>query len=153
MTRDRAMEARVILLVENNADDEALTLRAFAKAKVVNPVIVVRDGAAALDYVFGRGEFAGRDVADLPGVVLLDLKLPRVGGLEVLKRVREDGRTKLMPVVVLTSSDEESDIISAYELGANSYVRKAVDYARFNAAVQQLGLYWMRQNEPVSRRA
>jgi two-component system response regulator len=153
MSRGRAREDLVILLVEDNPDDEALTLRALTKAKVVNPVIVVRDGAVALDYVFGRGEFAGRDVADLPGVVLLDLKLPRVGGLEVLKRVREDGRTKLMPVVVLTSSDEESDILSAYELGANSYVRKAVDYARFNAAVQQLGLYWIRLNEPVSRRA
>jgi CheY-like chemotaxis protein len=152
MTGKNARESRVILLVEDNRDDEELTLRALKKANVLNRVVVVRDGVDAVDYLFGSGEFEGGDAEDAPGVVLLDLKLPRLGGLEVLKRMRENERTKLTPVVVLTSSDEDKDLIDSYELGANSYVRKPVDFAQFTAAVQQLGLYWLLLNEPAPRR-
>ena len=135
-----------ILLVEDNADDEALALRALDKHKIRNPVVVVRDGQEALDYLFATGAYAGRDLAEL-AVVLLDLKLPRVGGLQVLERLRADPRTKLLPVVILTSSKEERDIVDGYSLGANSYVRKPIDFNEFSEAVRQLGLYWLLLNE------
>jgi len=135
-----------ILLVEDNADDEALALRALDKHKIRNPVVVVRDGQEALDYLFATGAYAGRDLAEL-AVVLLDLKLPRVDGLQVLERLRADRRTKLLPVVILTSSKEERDIVDGYSLGANSYVRKPIDFNEFSEAVRQLGLYWLLLNE------
>jgi len=135
-----------ILLVEDNADDEALALRALDKHKIRNPVVVVRDGQEALDYLFATGAYAGRDLAKL-AVVLLDLKLPRVDGLQVLERLRADRRTKLLPVVILTSSKEERDIVDGYSLGANSYVRKPIDFNEFSEAVRQLGLYWLLLNE------
>ena len=138
----------MILLVEDNPDDEALTLRALRKANVGNDVAVVRDGAEALEFLFGTGAYAGRDTALLPQVVLLDLKLPKIDGLEVLRRIRADGRTKILPVVILTSSDEEQDRIRGYALGANSYVRKPVEFAQFAEAVRQLGLYWLVLNQP-----
>lgn len=140
---------RPILLVEDNPDDEALTLRAFSKNRISNPVVVARDGVEALDYLFGTGSHAGRDLAVMPAVVLLDLKLPRIDGLEVLRRVRADERTKLMPVVILTTSKEQQDIFEGYTLGANSYIRKPVDFEKFIQAVGQLGLYWLVLNEPV----
>ncbi len=139
----------VILLVEDNSDDEALTLRAFKKNNIRNDVVIARDGVEALDYIFGTGAFAGRDVEDTPAVILLDLKLPKVDGLEVLRRLRSDDRTKLTPVVVLTSSKEEQDLIRSYSLGANSYVRKPVDFSEFMEAVRQLGMYWLVLNEPA----
>lgn len=134
-----------ILLVEDNRNDEELTLRALKKGHVLNPVVVARDGVEALDYLFGRGVHAGR--AALPQLVLLDLKLPRIDGLEVLKTLRLDERTKLLPVVILTSSVEDQDVIRGYSLGANSYVRKPVDFVQFNEAVKQLGLYWLVINQ------
>lgn len=137
------MEHTTILLVEDDADDERLTLRAMAKNNLSNEIVVARDGAEALDYLFGTGAFAGRDPAILPHVVLLDLKLPKMDGLAVLQRIRNDERTKFLPVVVLTSSSEERDQIRSYGLGANSYVRKPVDFDRFIEAVTQLGLYWV----------
>jgi two-component system response regulator len=140
--------AAMILLVEDNPDDEALTLRALRKANVGNEVTVVRDGAEALDFLFGAGTHAGRDTSVMPQVVLLDLKLPKIDGLEVLRRLRADDRTKLLPVVILTSSDEEQDRIRGYALGANSYVRKPVDFTQFAEAVRQLGLYWLVLNQP-----
>lgn len=140
---------RPILLVEDNPDDEALTLRAFHKNRIANEVIVARDGVEALDYLFGTGSHAGRDLKVAPAVVLLDLKLPRVDGLEVLRRVRADARTNLLPVVILTTSREQQDIYEAYQLGANSYIRKPVDFEKFIYAVGQLGLYWLVLNEPV----
>jgi two-component system response regulator len=140
---------RPILLVEDNPDDEALTLRAFNKNRIANEVIVARDGVEALDYLFGTGSHAGRDLSIAPAVVLLDLKLPRVDGLEVLRRVRADARTNLLPVVILTTSREQQDIYEAYQLGANSYIRKPVDFEKFIYAVGQLGLYWLVLNEPV----
>jgi two-component system response regulator len=136
-----------ILLVEDNKDDELLTLRGFKKNHVANEIVVARDGVQALDYLFGTGPHAGRDVRVLPQVVLLDLNLPLVGGLDVLKRIRADGRTKLLPVVVLTSSKEEEDIIKSYSLGANGYVRKPVNFDAFMEAVKALGLYWLLLNE------
>lgn len=139
----------MILLVEDNADDEALTLRALKKNNIRNDVVVVRDGVEALDYLFGTGTYAGRNLAEMPQVILLDLKLPRVDGLEVLRRLREEARTRLLPVVILTSSNEEQDRINGYGLGANSYVRKPVDFNQFLEAVRQLGLYWLILNEPV----
>lgn len=142
------MSDRTILLVEDNPDDEALTIRAFAKNKIHNPVVVAHDGVQAIDYVFGTGAYAGRDVSDRPAVVLLDLKLPKMDGLEVLKRIRADERTKLLPVVILTSSKEEQDIIDGYRFGCNSYVRKPVDFDQFLEAARQLGLYWLLINEP-----
>lgn len=139
-----------ILLVEDNADDEALTMRAFRRNNIRNEIIVARDGAEALEYLFGTGAHAGRDVLDLPQVVLLDLKLPKVDGLEVLKRVRADDRTALLPVVILTSSKEQQDIINGYKFGCNSYVRKPVDFDQFMEAARQLGLYWLLLNEPAA---
>jgi two-component system response regulator len=142
------MEHKIILLVEDNPDDVVLTMRAFEKNNIHNKVIVARDGAEALDYMFGTGMYAGRDDKDLPVVILLDLKLPKIDGLEVLKRLRQDARTKLVPVVILTSSAEEMDVISGYKLGANSYVRKPVNFDNFVEAVKHLGLYWLLLNEP-----
>jgi two-component system response regulator len=148
------MGPRVILLVEDNPDDEALTLRALRKNNITNEVVVARDGVEALDYLFGTGAYAGRDKPVLPQVTLLDLKLPKVDGLEVLRRLRADDRTKLLPVVILTSSNEEQDRLKGYGLGANSYVRKPVDFDQFMEAVRQLGLYWLLLNErpPVLER-
>jgi two-component system response regulator len=136
-----------ILLVEDNPDDEELTLRALKKNNIRNTVVVARDGAEALDYLFCTGSSSGRDASDLPGVILLDLKLPKVDGLEVLRRLRADQRTRLLPVVILTSSIEEQDRLKGYGLGANSYVRKPVDFSQFSEAVRQLGLYWLLLNE------
>ncbi len=143
------MATRPILFVEDNPDDEALTLRAFRKCKIANEIIVAHDGVEALDYLFGTGPYAGRNVADVPAVVMLDLKLPKIDGMEVLRRLRVDERTRLTPVVILTSSREERDVVNGYLLGANSYIRKPVDFEQFAAAVQQLGLYWLLLNEPV----
>ncbi len=142
------MDHKSILLVEDNADDEALTLRAFRKNKIVNEVVVVRDGAEALDYLFGTGTHIGRDPRKAPSVVLLDLNLPKVSGLEVLRRLRADDRTKLIPVVILTSSKEERDLIEGYKLGCNSYALKPVDFVKFAESVSQLGVYWLVLNEP-----
>jgi two-component system response regulator len=136
----------LILLVEDNPDDEALTLRALRKSNVVNEVVVARDGVEALDYLFATGAHEGRDPGAVPQVVLLDLKLPRVDGLEVLRRMRADDRTRFLPVVVLTTSTEQKDIVDSYQLGANSYIRKPVDFVQFSQAVQQLGLYWLLLN-------
>jgi two-component system, response regulator len=141
------MSDRVIMLVEDNPNDETLTLRALKKSNIMNPVIVTRDGAEALDYLFARGTYQGRDVNNLPEIVLLDLKLPKVDGLEVLRQVRADERTRVLPIVVLTSSIEEQDLLRGYQLGANSYVRKPVDFNQFVDAVRQLGLYWLVLNE------
>ena len=138
-----------ILLIEDNADDEALTIRAFQKNNIRNEIIVARDGAEALDFLFGTGTHASRDASQLPQVVLLDLKLPKVDGLEVLKRIRGDQRTALLPVVILTSSKEQQDIVNGYRLGCNSYVRKPVDFDQFIEAARQLGLYWLLLNEPL----
>jgi two-component system response regulator len=140
----------IILLVEDNPDDETLTLRALRKNNIRNEVVVVHDGAEALDYFFATGAYAGRDVSVMPQVVLLDLKLPKVDGLEVLRRLRADARTKLLPVVILTSSNEEKDLIDGYGIGANSYVRKPVDFVQFTEAVRQLGLYWLLLNQTPS---
>src|ERR1700704_429688 len=139
----------VILLVEDNRDDEALTLRALKKNNITNEVVVARDGVEALDFLMGTGSHAGRDLSVMPHVILLDLKLPKVDGLEVLRRVRAHERTRLLPIVILTSSNEEQDRINGYGLGANSYVRKPVDFAQFIEAVRQLGLYWLILNEPA----
>jgi two-component system response regulator len=141
------MKERVILLVEDNADDEALTMRALKKNNITNKIVVARDGVEALDYLFGTGLHAGRDTSVQPELVLLDLKLPRVDGFEVLKKLREDERTKLLAVVILTSSKEQQDVVNGYGLGANSYIRKPVDFQHFVDAVQQLGLYWLVLNE------
>ena len=137
-----------VLLVEDNPDDVALTLRAFKKNHFMNPVVVAKDGAEGLEYLFGEGAHAGRDAHDLPALMLLDLKLPKGDGLEVLRRVRADERTKLLRVVILTTSREQQDLVASYELGANSYVRKPVDFDEFVAAVGQLGFYWLMLNEP-----
>jgi len=141
------MNPGAILLVEDNPDDEALTVRALKKKNITNDLVVARDGAEALEYLFGTGAHAGRDPQNLPRVVLLDLNLPKVDGLEVLKRVRADPRTRLAPIVVLTSSKEESDLVESYGRGANSYIRKPVDFVQFVEAVRQLGLYWLVLNE------
>jgi CheY-like chemotaxis protein len=140
---------RPILLVEDNPDDEALTLRAFAKNRIAAPVVVARDGVEALDYMFGTGSHAGRDLTVMPAVVLLDLKLPRIDGLEVLRRLRANALTALVPVVVLTTSREQQDIVESYSLGANSYIRKPVDFERFIQAIGQIGIYWLVLNEPT----
>ena len=136
-----------ILLVEDNPTDEKLTLRAFRDCGIANEVVVARDGAEALDYLFGTGPYAGRDLHDAPAITLLDLKLPRIEGLEVLRRVRADERTRLMPVVILTSSKEDEDIARGYALGANAYVRKPVDFGEFLQAARSLGLFWLLLNE------
>jgi two-component system response regulator len=147
------MEEPVILLVEDNADDEALTMRALQKNNITNKIVVARDGVEALDFLFARGQHAGRDTGVQPAVILLDLKLPKLDGFEVLRELRSDNRTKLLPVVILTSSKEQQDIANGYGLGANSYVRKPVDFQQFVEAVRQLGLYWLVINEePVSPR-
>jgi two-component system, response regulator len=148
------MEEKVILLVEDNADDEALTLRALKKNNIRNEVVVARDGSQALDYLLGTGAHAGRDLNMMPQLVLLDLKLPKVDGFEVLNRVRSYEKTKLLPVVILTTSNEDQDRIRGYGLGANSFVRKPVEFEKFIEAVRQLGLYWWILNEPppVQRR-
>ena len=142
------MPGKAILLVEDNPDDEELTLRALRKNNISNELVVVRDGVEALDYLFGTGAHAGREAADLPQVVLLDLKLPKVGGLEVLRQIRADKRTSLQPVVILTTSDEDHDVVAGYQLGVNSYIRKPVDFEEFIEAVRQLGLYWLVLNIP-----
>jgi len=141
------MKERVILLVEDNADDEALTMRALSKNNITNKIVVARDGVEALDYLFGTGMYAGRDTGLQPELILLDLKLPKVDGFEVLQKLRGDPRTKLLPVVILTSSKEQQDVANGYGLGANSYVRKPVDFQHFVDAVLQLGLYWLVLNE------
>jgi CheY-like chemotaxis protein len=145
------MDKKIILLVEDNPDDEALTLRALKKHNILNEVVVARDGVAALDYLFGAGLHEGRDLSVMPQIILLDLKLPKIDGLELLEHLRADDRTKLLPVVILTSSNEECDLINGYSLGANSYVRKPVDFTQFAEAVRHLGLYWLLLNEPAPR--
>lgn len=139
---------KVILLVEDNPDDRELTLLAFKEANILNDVIICHDGEEALDYLFATGPHTGRDTGVMPQVTLLDLKLPKVDGLEVLKRMRADPRTRLLPVVVLTTSMEQKDVVDSYQLGANSYVRKPVDFSQFIEATRQLGLYWLVLNEP-----
>ncbi len=141
----------VILLVEDNEVDEELTLRALKQNNIKNEVVVARNGVEALDYLWGTGTYAGRDTTEMPHVILLDLKLPKIDGLEVLKRMRSDERTQLLPVVILTSSREQQDMVESYSLGANSYVRKPVDFDQFVEAIRQLGLYWLVLNEPPPR--
>jgi len=138
-----------ILLVEDNPSDEKLTVLAFKKCGVANDIVVVRDGAAALDYLFATGTYAGRDASLLPRVILLDLKLPKIDGLEVLRRLRADERTRLLPVVVLTSSKQDEDVLASYALGANAYVRKPVEFYEFAEAAKTLGLFWLLMNEPA----
>ena len=142
------MEDKLILLVEDNPDDQALTLRALKKNKIRNRVVIRQDGVEALDFLLCEGADAGRDARDLPQVILLDLKLPKIDGLEVLRRIRAGARTRLLPVVILTSSKEEQDMIKGYGYGANSYIRKPIDFDQFVEAVNQLGLYWLVLNEP-----
>lgn len=148
------VSGKVILLVEDNPDDEALTLRALKKNNILNEVVVARDGEEALDYLFGTGKHEGRDTRQQPQLILLDLHLPKLSGMEVLERVRADERTRLQPVVILTTSNEEKDILSSYENGANSYTRKPVDFNEFMDAVRQLGMYWLLLNEaPPARKS
>ncbi len=142
------MAQKVILLVEDNPDDAELTRRALKSNNISNQVVVARDGVEALDYVFGTGKHVGRDPLETPAITLLDLKLPKLDGLEVLRRIRADERTKFMPIVILTSSKEDQDLINGYRLGCNSYVRKPVDFDEFLVAAKQLGLYWLLLNEP-----
>ena len=144
------MSEKIILLVEDNPDDELLMIRALTKNRIANEVVVARDGAEALDYLFGTGIYTARDLSVMPQVILLDLKLPKIDGLEVLKRVRENDRTKLISVVVLTTSAEQQDIVRSYNLGANSYVQKPVDFEEFIEAIHQLGLYWLVINKTVA---
>ncbi len=143
------MSEQTILLVEDSSSDEELTLRALRKSGVANRVVVARDGAEALDYLFGRGKFAEREGLESPHVVLLDLNLPKISGLEVLRQIRADERTKLLPVVILTSSKEDKDLVGGYASGANSYVVKPVDFSQFAEAVRQLGMYWLVVNQPA----
>jgi CheY-like chemotaxis protein len=141
------MEPKLILLVEDNPDDEALTVRALKKSNIHYDLVVARDGVEALEYLFGGGAYAGRDLRVMPQLILLDLKLPKLDGLEVLRHLRADVRTQLLPVVLLTTSKEQQDLIKGYTLGANSYVRKPVDFSQFTEAIRQLGLYWLVMNE------
>lgn len=141
------MKDKIILLVEDSSDDVELAIRALKKNNILNKVVVAGDGSEALDYLFGTGKYEGRDMSIMPEVVLLDLKLPKIDGLEVLKHLRADERTELLPVVILTSSREEQDVINSYKFGANSYIRKPVDFDQFTEAVRQLGLYWLVLNE------
>lgn len=140
-------QRNALLLVEDNPDDEELTLLAFERSRITNEVVVAHDGEEALDYLFGTGMYAGRDLSIMPALILLDLQLPRINGLEVLQRLRADNRTKLLPVVILTTSNEQQDLINSYSLGCNSYIRKPVDFQQFMTAVQQLGMYWLILNE------
>lgn len=142
----------MILLVEDNPDDEALTLRAFDKNKIGNDIVVARDGVEALDFLFGRGAYEGRDTNIQPEMTLLDLKLPRINGLEVLRQIRANPLTRALPVVVLTSSKEDQDLVDSYDIGVNSYIRKPVDFVQFTDAIRQLGLYWLVLNETPPRR-
>ena len=146
------MNEKTILLVEDDPNDVVLTIRALEKSNILNQVLVARDGAEALDYLFGTGTYAGRDTSVMPEVILLDLKLPKVDGLEVLAHLRADEQTELLPVVVLTSSKEDQDVVQSYRLGANSYVRKPVNFGEFCEAVRQLGLYWLVLNEGLPKR-
>ena len=145
------MQNHTILLVEDNPEDEALTLRALKKNNIGNEIVVVRDGAEALDYLFCRNTFANRDPEALPALILLDIKLPKIDGLEVLRRVRAEKRTQSLPIVLLSSSNERKDVIEGYKGGANSYVRKPIDFAQFIEAIQQLGFYWLALNEAPPR--
>lgn len=145
------MSDKMILLVEDSPDDEELTTRALRQAKIANDIVVAHDGAEAVEFLFGEGAHAGRDLSRMPAVILLDLKLPKLSGFEVLHRLRADPRTRLIPTVILTSSSEEEDMLKSYEFGANSYVRKPVDFSQFVSAVSQLGIYWLLLNQPVPR--
>jgi two-component system, response regulator len=140
-------QKNILLLVEDNPDDEELTLLAFEQSQISNEVVVAHDGVEALDYLLGTGMYAERDISVMPALILLDLQLPRINGLEVLQRLRANQRTKLLPVVILTTSNEQQDLINSYSLGCNSYIRKPVDYDQFMTAVQQLGMYWLSLNE------
>jgi two-component system response regulator len=142
------MEEKLVLLVEDNPDDEALTLRAFKKNRIGNKIVVVRDGVEALDFLFCTGTYSERNPNELPQLILLDIKLPKLDGLEVLQRIRADARTKLLPVVILTSSKEEQDLLKGYQIGANSYIQKPVDFSEFMDAVRQLDMYWLVLNQP-----
>ena len=142
------MEKKVIFLIEDNSDDEALTVRALKKGNIVNEIIVARDGKEAVDYLFGDGDYSNRDMSIMPQLIILDLKLPKIDGLEVLRQIRSNEKTKLLPVVILTSSNEEKDLIDSYTLGANSYVQKPVDFDQFIKAARKLKLYWLVLNEP-----
>jgi CheY-like chemotaxis protein len=142
------MSEKMILLVEDNSDDEELTLRALKQANIANEIVIARDGSEALDYLFGKGKYEGRNLERMPAVILLDLKLPKLNGLEVLQRLRAEPRSRLIPVVILTSSSEDEDMLRSYKLGANSYIRKPVGFGPFANAVSQLGLYWMLLNQP-----
>jgi two-component system response regulator len=146
------MANSIILLIEDNPDDEALTLRALEKKNIANEVVVTRDGAEALDYLFAKDVFQDRDRTILPAVILLDLKLPKIDGLEVLKEIRSDQRTRFLPVVVLTSSNQEQDLLNSYSYGCNSYIRKPVDFDEFAEAIAQLGLYWLVLNQSPPKR-
>jgi two-component system response regulator len=145
------MAEKMILLVEDNPDDEELTTRALRQAKIANEIVVARDGSEAIEFLFGQGRHAGRDLLQMPAVILLDLKLPKLSGLEVLQRLRADPRTKLIPTVILTSSSEDEDMVKSYQWGANSYVRKPVEFGAFVNAVSQLGVYWMLLNQAPPR--
>jgi two-component system, response regulator len=146
------MSEKLIMVVEDNPDDEELTLRALRLGKIAGEIVVTRDGSEALDYLFCTGKYQGRDASRMPSVILLDLKLPKLSGLDVLQRMRADPRTRFIPVVVLTSSSEDEDMLRSYELGANSYVRKPVEFSAFATAVGQLGIYWLLLNEPAPKR-
>lgn len=147
------MERKDILLVEDNADDIELAKRAFQKNNIINNIVITRDGSETLDYLYGKGKFKGRDINNIPRLILLDLKMPKVHGIEVLKQIRENELTKYIPVIILTSSQDKKDIIQAYELGANSYIVKPIDFVKFTEVVQQIAMYWLSLNEqPLFKR-